>query len=141
MVHWEQTKVQAELIASSNDVDVDANGHCVAVSLADLSVWCYVCNAYLRHPSLSAITQKLEALKFDDTPTITCCTVATTAAAAPSIAAAVVKEPERKKARQQQNDEQEIDGNDDDEDDEDSDDDDDDGDHGGRSPARGMECE
>jgi Zn-finger in ubiquitin-hydrolases and other protein len=189
MLHWEQTKkVAAEEAAaaassssagsSSNNIDhanhaenivVDTSGHCVAVSLADLSVWCYVCNAYLRHPSLSVITQKLEELKFFDdddtaTPTMmttTGCTVATTAAAtaaasaaAPSIAAAatataaiVVKEPERKKARQQQNDDQEIGGNDEDDDnddaDEDNENDEDDGDadHSGRSPAFGMECE
>jgi uncharacterized UBP type Zn finger protein len=77
LVHWEQTKAAAVAAAqeasSSTSTEEDKHGHCVAVSLADLSVWCYVCNAYLRHPSLSAITQKLEVLKFadDDTPTIT----------------------------------------------------------------------
>jgi len=39
-------------------------GHCVAVSLADLSVWCYECNAYLRHSSLEVLTKYLEELKF-----------------------------------------------------------------------------
>jgi len=39
-------------------------GHCVAVSLADLSVWCYECNAYLQHPSLELVTKYLERVKF-----------------------------------------------------------------------------
>ncbi len=43
-----------------------AEGHCVAVCLADLSVWCYGCNAYLRHPALDVLTKYLEGLKFGD---------------------------------------------------------------------------
>ncbi|KAL7426265.1 hypothetical protein ACHAXH_000290, partial [Discostella pseudostelligera] len=41
-----------------------AEGHCIAVSMADLSVWCYECNSYLRHPFLYEITKHLEGLKF-----------------------------------------------------------------------------
>ncbi len=39
-------------------------GHCIAVSMADLSVWCYECNSYLRHPILYELTKYLEGLKF-----------------------------------------------------------------------------
>ncbi len=38
--------------------------HCVAASLQDLSVWCYECEAYLNHPSLSPILKRLEEKKF-----------------------------------------------------------------------------
>jgi len=40
------------------------SGHCIAVSLEDLSAWCYQCSAYLTHPSLDGTLQKLESLKF-----------------------------------------------------------------------------
>ena len=42
----------------------NGKSHCVAISLADLSVWCYQCNAYLKHQSLEKTLQKLEGLKF-----------------------------------------------------------------------------
>jgi len=42
----------------------EATGHCIAISLADLSVWCYECNAYLHHDSLVGLMKRLEALKF-----------------------------------------------------------------------------
>ena len=43
---------------------VGVEGHCIAVSMADLSVWCYECNSYLRHPILYELTKHLEGLKF-----------------------------------------------------------------------------
>ena len=55
VAHWEATQQE-------ND---DNAGHCVAVSLTDLSVWCHVCQAYLRHPTiLQPLLQRLEQLKF-----------------------------------------------------------------------------
>ena len=51
--HWERTK------GGRNEV-----GHCVAVSLEDLSVWCYECSAYLNHPSLNPFLKQLEENKF-----------------------------------------------------------------------------
>lgn len=81
-LHWEDTK-SAELEdntmmsspllnnnssnennASSNGDKKEATGHCIAISLADLSVWCYECNAYLHHDSLTSLMKKMEALKF-----------------------------------------------------------------------------
>lgn len=81
--HYERTKAEASLkkeradriksgttIGTADDDDneeeTDLAGHCIAVSLADLSVWCYECNAYLKHPRLDAITKRLEMLKFPD---------------------------------------------------------------------------
>ncbi|KAL9183377.1 hypothetical protein ACHAXT_005164 [Thalassiosira profunda] len=48
----------------AEDPKKKAVGHCVAVSLADLSVWCYECDAYLVHPTLEKITRHLEGVKF-----------------------------------------------------------------------------
>jgi len=41
-----------------------SHGHCLAVSLADLSVWCYECESYVVHDSLDPIVQKLQEMKF-----------------------------------------------------------------------------
>mmetsp|Transcript_8806 Transcript_8806/g.26384 ORF Transcript_8806/g.26384 Transcript_8806/m.26384 type:complete len:629 (-) Transcript_8806:91-1977(-) len=63
--HWEMTRELA--LKKKNQGVEDGNdgaGHCIAVSLADLSVWCYECNAYLKHPKLSNVTKHLENLKF-----------------------------------------------------------------------------
>ena len=70
-MHWEDTKSEETAglefavgktgMNYSNEHNV---GHCVAVSLGDLSVWCYECGAYLMHPSLECITKKLENIKF-----------------------------------------------------------------------------
>lgn len=55
--HWQETKKAA------NDTD----GHCVAVSLSDLSVWCHVCNAYIINDQhLGGIIRMLERRKFPE---------------------------------------------------------------------------
>jgi uncharacterized UBP type Zn finger protein len=57
-MHWEST-VQN---------DGDGEGHCVAISFSDLSIWCYVCSAYVKHPTLlSPLLSVLERLKFQQT--------------------------------------------------------------------------
>jgi hypothetical protein len=60
--HWKDTCQQKE-----GEEDA-VTGHCVAVSLADLSVWCHVCSAYLVHDEdiLKPIVVQLEQLKFAD---------------------------------------------------------------------------
>lgn len=63
LAHWETTREEA-LEGKRRGEENDGAGHCIAVSLADLSVWCYECNAYLKHPALSDITKHLEDLKF-----------------------------------------------------------------------------
>eukprot|EP00934_Nitzschia_sp_Nitz4_P006474 Nitzschia sp. Nitz4//scaffold88_size82704//42460//42630//NITZ4_005295-RA/size82704-exonerate_protein2genome-gene-0.10-mRNA-1//1//CDS//3329559503//6464//frame0 len=45
------------------------SGHCVAISLSDLSVWCHVCQAYVndhRYPKLEKTVQELRHLKFPE---------------------------------------------------------------------------
>ena len=39
-------------------------GHTPSASLADLSVWCYLCDGYVHHPRLEPLVQRLQALKF-----------------------------------------------------------------------------
>eukprot|EP00977_Amphora_coffeiformis_P021985 scaffold10157_cov162-Amphora_coffeaeformis.AAC.3 len=58
--HWRDTQ-KVETIEDGTTAD----GHCVAVSLSDLSVWCHVCNAYvINDQHLGGILQKLEKRKF-----------------------------------------------------------------------------
>lgn len=42
----------------------EETGHTPSVSLADLSVWCYLCDGYVQHPTLSPLVQRLQNLKF-----------------------------------------------------------------------------
>ena len=55
--HYEATKLQSS-----------HKSHCIAVSFADLSVWCYECEAYLKHNSLRPILNHLETIKFGTAP-------------------------------------------------------------------------
>jgi hypothetical protein len=66
--HWEDSK-EEEVEPPNNN----GHGHCVAVSLADLSVWCHACGAYLKSERLLPHLQRLQHLKFpndtmDDAP-------------------------------------------------------------------------
>jgi Zn-finger in ubiquitin-hydrolases and other protein len=66
LAHWEETKEQQQ----QDDNTSSSSGHCVAVSLSDLSVWCHVCNAYLSTSTgptgqtLQPLIKQLENLKF-----------------------------------------------------------------------------
>ena len=59
LLHYEQSRTL------DNQRGEDGAGHCVAVSLADLSTWCHACNAYLKDSSLDALLRQLELLKFE----------------------------------------------------------------------------
>ena len=48
----------------TSDPGEDHSGHCVGVSLADLSVWCYACHAYLEDPIVQQLVTRLQELKF-----------------------------------------------------------------------------
>merc|ERR1712188_198494 len=39
-------------------------GHCLALSLSDLSVWCYECESYVQHENLAPLVKQMELLKF-----------------------------------------------------------------------------
>lgn len=49
---------------STLESDPDKVGHCLTASLADLSVWCHACKAYIKDPRADVIVKKLELLKF-----------------------------------------------------------------------------
>ena len=90
--HWHDTKEKEGF----------EEGHCIAASLGDLSVWCHECDAYLHDPLLDPILQRLEQLKFEE----------------------VELEPKRKKHRASDSDVSAgLSGDDDDGDDDDDDDD------------------
>lgn len=62
------TPCDLEKKTSSNNMkgeaEISTEGHCLAVSLADLSVWCYECESYVIHDTLDPIVKKLQDLKF-----------------------------------------------------------------------------
>ena len=41
-------------------------GHCVALSLSDISTWCYECDKYVKHDRLFPILKRMEVLKFGE---------------------------------------------------------------------------
>lgn len=63
--HFEETKPTTTATKESLD-----QGHCIAISLSDLSVWCYVCHSYLSTSTgstgktLQPVAQLLEDIKF-----------------------------------------------------------------------------
>mmetsp|Transcript_995 Transcript_995/g.1843 ORF Transcript_995/g.1843 Transcript_995/m.1843 type:complete len:125 (+) Transcript_995:123-497(+) len=40
--------------------------HCIAVSLSDFSVWCYLCDSYITHPTLDPVRRHLFRAKFSN---------------------------------------------------------------------------
>jgi NAD-dependent SIR2 family protein deacetylase len=52
--------------ASRKREDASPEGHCLAASLADLSVWCYECESYVQSPILDPYVQKLDQLKLQE---------------------------------------------------------------------------
>lgn len=49
----------------TSDPGEDHSGHCVGASLADLSVWCHACQAYLEDPTVQRLVTRLQELKFE----------------------------------------------------------------------------
>ena len=41
-------------------------GHATALSLSDLSVWCFACDGYVHHPLLNPLVERIQALKFGE---------------------------------------------------------------------------
>jgi NAD+-dependent protein deacetylase sirtuin 2 len=58
LLHYEES------LKSEETKGEDGAGHCIAVSMADLSVWCHACNAYLKDRRLDFFVKKLQELKF-----------------------------------------------------------------------------
>ncbi|ORZ25841.1 hypothetical protein BCR42DRAFT_401033 [Absidia repens] len=47
---------------------VENSGHCVCLSYADLSVWCFNCNSYVTHQVLEDLKHKAYVAKFNQEP-------------------------------------------------------------------------
>jgi len=65
--HWEETKVQEERSTSAlqaAELQTLPRGHCLALSLLDLSVWCYECQSYVQHEDLEPLVSQMRRLKF-----------------------------------------------------------------------------
>ena len=69
--HWEDTKsesaVDEDVAIGKAGVNYESSlsvGHCIAVSLGDLSAWCYECQAYLEHETFEGVRLRLEEMKF-----------------------------------------------------------------------------
>lgn len=72
-VHWQATRTQEEALITIADAQAgrQAIGHHLAISLSDLSVWCYACEAYIdpssgKSPVLAPYVRRMEALKFSE---------------------------------------------------------------------------
>jgi len=64
--HWRSTKQEEEAkvtVAEAASGRV-VRGHCLALSLSDLSVWCYECDGYVQHECLEPLVKTMECLKF-----------------------------------------------------------------------------
>ena len=57
-LHWEWSK------QNPSQRGKDGAGHCIAMSMQDLSIWCYACQAYLHNESLLPYLKRMEELKF-----------------------------------------------------------------------------
>ena len=91
LVHWETTRAAAEeeragaaeAGAAADGGRREALGHHLAVSLSDLSCWCYVCSGYINNAAVDAHLRQLRLLKFG-APTESAGAGASGSAAAPS---------------------------------------------------------
>ena len=45
-----------------------SSGHSISLSLSDLSVWCYPCEAYIKCPEICDAQEKIYCLKFNEAP-------------------------------------------------------------------------
>lgn len=55
--------VKAEVMENVES-EMASEGHGLALSLSDLSVWCYICRSYVKHDRLLPLLVRAEALKF-----------------------------------------------------------------------------
>lgn len=55
--------VKAEVMENVESENA-SEGHGLALSLSDLSVWCYICGSYVKHDRLLPLLVRAEALKF-----------------------------------------------------------------------------
>lgn len=56
------------MVDHANDRDNDHSVSVIAISLADLSVWCFACDEYITHPKLESVFQQFHMDKFGVLP-------------------------------------------------------------------------
>lgn len=61
---------QGHMVEHANEVASSAAHVCVAISLADLSVWCFQCDEYIVHPKLDEVFREMHHGKFGLFPTM-----------------------------------------------------------------------
>lgn len=79
--HWQGSKQDDEkqITVAQAASGRQARGHCLALSLSDLSVWCYECDGYVKHHRITPLVEAMEALKFGrQNQTSEACTFSTT---------------------------------------------------------------
>mmetsp|Transcript_70939 Transcript_70939/g.132685 ORF Transcript_70939/g.132685 Transcript_70939/m.132685 type:complete len:566 (-) Transcript_70939:169-1866(-) len=66
LAHFEETKraEEASITVAQAASGQEAVGHCLVISLSDLSVWCYNCQSYVEHETLTPLVKQMETLKF-----------------------------------------------------------------------------
>lgn len=66
LAHWQKTKQvqEAQITIAEAAAGEVARGHYLQLSLSDLSVWCYECDAYVHHEFLDPLVKTMECLKF-----------------------------------------------------------------------------
>ena len=55
-----------EALGSLDGLAACGQGHCLALSLSDLSIWCHACGAYVKHDRLVPLLEAARRAKFGD---------------------------------------------------------------------------
>ena len=66
----------------------EAAGHPTGLSLGDLNVWCFACDAYVEHPRIEPLVARAQALKFGGSSTCKPCSAEPACASSAAGAAA-----------------------------------------------------
>jgi len=68
LAHWNETRDAAARALTVGEAasGKEALGHHVALSLSDLSVWCYQCSAYVEHDRLAPLIEAMRRAKFGE---------------------------------------------------------------------------
>lgn len=66
MMHWQKTRDEenATVTIAEAAAGDSSLGHCLALGVKDLSLWCYECESYVEHETLQPLVKHLERLKF-----------------------------------------------------------------------------
>jgi uncharacterized UBP type Zn finger protein len=70
--HWQQTQKSEEamITVAAAAAGAKASGHCIAIGVSDLSVWCYQCDSYVEHDRLRPLINQMQRLKFGESSSV-----------------------------------------------------------------------